>query len=67
MAKATAMAKVEDKAKVKANVKPKPNRRKGNFLDATDLPDELLKEVDVIFVNNVAFESSLNRALMERS
>ena len=67
MAKATATAKVEDKAKVKANVKPKPNPRKGNFLDATDLPDELLKEVDVIFVNNVAFESSLNRALMERS
>jgi len=39
---------------------------KGNFLDLHDLPDELLQSVDVCFVNNVAFESSLNRSLMDR-
>jgi len=42
------------------------NLKKGSFLSHEDLPDEVLRTVDVIFVNNVAFESSLNRALLER-
>ena len=40
--------------------------KQGNFLSQEDLPDEMLARADVVFCNNVAFESSLNNSLRER-